>query len=1500
MTPRRKVGRRDAQLSFEALEIEGGLLSPEWLARIAQLEAVQQSPADYRIPKGLNLRDEIGRYWRIAQAHWGELAAGTRGGADPAALGQRFSVALLRDSFGFATLAKVDPLEIAGRSYPIGHQALGGRVPVVIAPAGTGVEAPASAFGDEGRKRSAFGLAQEFLNAEEKAVWGIATDGLTLRVLRDNASLTRPAWIQADLARIFAEERYADFAALWLLAHETRFGAGDHAPADCPLEVWRNAGLEEGTAARDKLRDGVQHALEELGAGFLRHPENQALRSALHAGKLTKDAFFQELLRLVYRLIFLLTAEERGVLHPTDAPEPARKLYADGYGMRRLRDRAVKRSAHDRFADLWEGVKIVLRGVARGQPRLALPALGGLFDADQCPHLDVARLENRALLTAVFKLAWLVEPTGLSRVNWRDMGPEELGSVYESLLELVPVIPEDERGFSFATGAETKGNERKKTGSYYTPDSLVQVLLDSALEPVVEQTMAANPGNAAEALLQLAIVDPACGSGHFLLAAADRVAGHVARLQAEGTPSGVEYRHALRQVVSRCLFGVDLNPMAVELCRVALWMKAVEPGRPLSFLDSHIQRGNALLGATPELMEKGVPDAAWEPIEGDDKKTASLLKKKNKAAAEGQRGMESLWSKPASDEPAEVAKAVAELEAAPDADLAAVESKEVRWQKLQASEAFRHQKFIADAWCAAFVWPKPATEPKKVAPIVAAAPTNDLWRQIRDDQGTPPALMVQTIDELAAQYQFFHWHLAFPQVFARGGFDVVLGNPPWEKVKLLEQEFFASRCGAIAMAANAAQRKKLIAALPETDPVLWNEWCAASRAAEGQSHIVRDSGRYPLCGRGDVNMYAVFAEHNVTVLGSAGRTGFISPTGIATDDTTKAYFQSVVDRHLLRSLFDFQSGPGLFGEIGHGTFKFSLVTVSAEGDPRPALLSFYARSVADALSDAKEFSLSAEDIRTLNPNTRTCPTFRSRRDAEVNLHIYRRTGVLWREGDEECNPWSLQFLTMFHMTNDAGLFRASGEAQGTKSPGFTVRPLVEAKMVHHFDHRYGDYRDQPADSENSSLPDVPLSRLLDPAYSPHGRYWVAHEECERRLHGWRRGWLLGWRDISKTQNERTCVASIIPRCAVGNNFPLALVDADPKLVACLYANLCAFAFDYAVRQKAGGTHLNFFIFKQLPVAPPSTYRKALPWHRDVPAVDWIVPRVVELTYTAWNLEPFAQDVAHVGPPFRWDPERRFMLRAELDAAFFHLYGIGRDDADYILETFPIVKKNDVKAHGVYRTKRAILEIYDAMAEATRAGQPYLTRLDPPPADPRLAHPPRAPVRAAKPPKVAVLPDAAWQRPRTDHAAEIGVVLAALLKAFGRPTPVDHVRLAAVLALHPALALASVKGKEAAEWRRLVGEEAEPLPPGVAVIASRTDREWGEAVRHLRGTRLLVEDARAQTWAPGAGLAAAIDTDGWADGRARWVVEMIERRGAEDVLQTQRPEIRRWVSGAEAA
>jgi hypothetical protein len=358
--------------------------------------------------------------------------------------------------------------------------------------------------------------------------------------------------------------------------------------------------------------------------------------------------------------------------------------------------------------------------------------------------------------------------------------------------------------------------------------------------------------------------------------------------------------------------------------------------------------------------------------------------------------------------------------------------------------------------------------------------------------------------------------------------------------------------------------------------------------------------------------------------------------------------------------------------------------------------------------------------------------FSTRRDAEITIGIYRRVPVLWREDAAGGNPWNLQIRTrLWHMAEDAEHFRTGDSlaADGWQRDGSLHRkgdkllvPLYEAKMLYPFDHRYGDYAMRQKGSESTILPEVQLSSLIDPTYAPTPRYWVEDEEVQSRLSGlWDRGWLLGWRGITHATNERTVLPSLLPRSAVGDTLLLMFPGTEATLTTSLYANLASFPLDYCARQKVGGISLKVFTMRQLPVLAPVTYDASTLWSSSR-LLDWFRPRVLELTYTAWDLEAFGRDVGYVGAPFRWDLERRFLLRCELDAAFFHLYGLSRDDTDYVMDTFPIVRKNDEKAYGEYRTKRVILEIHDQMSETARTGRPYQTRLDPPPADPRIAHP----------------------------------------------------------------------------------------------------------------------------------------------------------------------------------
>jgi hypothetical protein len=809
--------RSSTELAFTALTIEGGLLAPDFLNRIAHLEAAAQSEADYDIPRGLKLRDEIGRYWKIAQNLWQDFAARReRSDRDPWANSRDFLEPFCRQVLGFADLKRVGQVAVGERSFPIGCAAGEGRVPLVFAAHDQPLDKPGSRHGDGTRRRSPFLLAQEYLNASHAVLWAVVSNGLKLRVLRDNASLTRPAYIEADLEAIFAEGLYPDFAALWLLAHATRFGQAGADPADCPLEHWRNTAQEDGIRVRDRLREGVANALRVLGSGFLAHPANGELRRRIESGELSTQIYFEQLLRLVYRLIFLATIEDRELVFAPDAGAEARARYQAGYSLARLRRLAARRRSYDRHADLWQALSITFAGLAGGQPALGLPALGGLFDAAQCPDLDAAQLDNQSLLSALFGLCFFRDGAALSRVNYRDMDSEELGSVYESLLELVPelTLTASVRRFGFIGDAEehaggsTKGNARKLSGSYYTPDSLVQELIRSALDPVIAQTLAAHPRQPVQALLELSVCDPACGSGHFLLAAARRIAEEVARLSAtDGNPLPADYRHALRDVVAHCIYGVDKNPLAVELARTALWLEAYTPDRPLTFLDHHLRCGDALLGILdPVILEAGIPDKAFNALSGDDKAVVTALKKANRDAL---KAIEKAKTRAAFNLALgfDAAPEAAALDALPDDTLAALEAKRAAFVEAEAKSAASRARLAADLFVAAFVLPK---TPQTMASVPT---TQDLWLVLN---GSAPRPGVAAAAARAAQTaQAFHWWQAFPQVRAKGGFAVLLGNPPWERIKLQEEEFFASRSPLIAEAPHKAERGRRIELLRE-------------------------------------------------------------------------------------------------------------------------------------------------------------------------------------------------------------------------------------------------------------------------------------------------------------------------------------------------------------------------------------------------------------------------------------------------------------------------------------------------------------------------------------------------------------------------------------------------------------------------------------------------------------------------------------------------------------
>lgn len=1472
-----RATKRAAELGLESITIEGGLIAPEQVAAIAGAARDAKLAASYDVPKGLTLADEISRYFRIGQGIWRDYAKIEVPTTSQTAA---FVRELLAGAFGFDDLTGPVDRHDGTRRYRIALEARDGRVPIIVAPPsfeGTrfnGFNRALPEFGDgnEGRARRApIVLLQDWLNHADHALWGLVFVGDRVRLMRDNASLTRGAWIEADLGAMFRDEMFADFTAWWLLTHASRFGSAGTPSSAAPLEQAREAGLKQGTAARDRLGRNVEEALRELGAGLIE--ANPQLKDQIATDPAATMRLFEELLRTVYRLIFLAVAEERDLLHPRTTGRDARNLYAESYSFAFWRARSARRAAYDAHHDAWEGMKVTFGALGQGQPLLGLPALGGLFARGETPTLNAARIPNRRFLRAVWNLGFVQIDSRLTRINWRDMRTEELGSVYEGLLELRPSL-------SMAGEFElesVKGNDRKTSGSYYTPDSLVETLLDSALDPVLEH---AEANGGADAILNLKVIDPACGSGHFLLGAARRMAGKVAALR---NPDAPDDQAALRDVVSRCIHGVDRNPMAVELAKVALWIESVSPGQPLGFLDANIRCGDALLGVFDlDALEEGVPDAAYKSLTGDDKAASKYYLQQNKSARKGQGQFDWAGGTGAMP-PKRLAANLSTIRRMPEDTVGQVDKKREAYEAWRRDPARHATRVACDLYVAAFLLPKtevPLNHARNMVPTTAEVRT-----KLGGGQVYRP-LEAAAVDAAAAA-RVLHWPLAFPDVMVeRGGFDAVLGNPPWERIKLQEQEFFAGT--AVADAPNAAARTRMIAELGRAEPgtsdrALFDAFQIAKRVAEATSAFARvpgdEGGRYAYTGTGDVNTYALFAELFVNLTQDRGRAGIIVPTGIVTDYTTSQFFSHLVSSNRLVASLGFDNAKRIFPSI-HPDTPFTLLTTGFTS--RPPEFTFYILSTDELDDSRRRFTLSPSDIARINPNTKTAPVFRAREDARLTAALYSRVPVLIDETTETAgNFWKSGFFTrIWHMAEDSSWFRTSSQlasegwlregsdwvrasASQSRAPALLLTggrdahhfdlsagsnapresryvPLYEAKMVHQFDYRWATY--DTTDGGEASR-DVILAEKLDAAFEPTPRYWVPQQEVASRLHskGWNRHWLMGWRKITNATNERTLIATPFPRSAAGDSLPLFLPDIEPRLVAALAGNLGSLVTDYCERGKLGGTNLTFQYLFQLPILPPTAYTEA--------DLAFIVPRVLELTYTSHAMAPFARDLGYDRAPFAWDEDRRAKLRAELDAWYALAYGLTRDElryvldpkdvmgADYPSETFRVLQKNEIAKYREYRTQRLVLAAYDAQVAAA--------------------------------PDTASIANGQWHGVVNDEL-DVRLLLAAIVKRMRQPRPLREVIFGFLYAAQPHLLMPHLPAAAALEWRRLVGDAAAvPVSESVPSFSASRLVHFASAQAQLAARRAWRYDAETNTVDGGSAI---YDNPlpPWAEGRADFV------------------------------
>lgn len=1203
------------------------------------------------------------------------------------------------------------------------------------------------------REKSAHATMLEFLNNTEN-IYGIIANGPTLRLIRNSGQFVKLTYIEFDIRRMLEEDKYAEFCLMFRILHASRFvSEGDSQPI---IERYFNLSIESGNRIRAGLSQAAQKAMTIIGNAAVTGDGkgNDHLRSLLASGEISADCLNKQLMHFIYRVLFLFIIEDRGLVYDGDSEQIRRwkDIYNRYYAASRFR--ALSEVSHvrsDRYFDLWKGLMDTFRLFEDEEfgAKLGIKPLGGiLFNHETLCLLRDCRISNRAVFDA-FRALNLFEDEQhqMVRINYSSLDVEEFGSVYEGILEQRPLVSignaPSQWGFEYVGGLD-----RQSTSSYYTRPDLVQSLIRTTLEPVIKERIAKlqTPEEKVASLLSMKVCDAASGSGHIVLAMARTIAWYVCSIRTgEDNPASMDYRRALHEVIERCVYAVDYNPDAVELCKVVLWIEGYCAGKPLSFLDHHIRCGNSVVGVTNlDMLLKGVPDKAFN---AEDKDTLKAIKTLNKKAADEAKKLREKTSDNwvakslfggefnitrIDEEQISLAEKVREISALPENSLLQRLTKQSRWEELMQSPRVESLRRACDIYSAAFYHTftyddvHAGEDGLKMPDSPYTATVYQALEEIKQLEA-PDANYVPLTEEFktriareSQRQRFFHWCVEFPEVFADGGgFDVMCGNPPWDKIKVEDKKWFESHGRMdIVNAGTAAQRKSAIAKLKESDNALYQEYILALDDAEAMSRFVRFSGRFPLTATGDIDLYPMFAELCLNFTKEAW--GLVLPTGIAVNDSNKAFFSKLIDENRLISLYDFENREKLFDIDSR--FKFCLLTAGKKlATPRNVSGGFYLTRLDHLLDPNRIYTLKTSDFSLLNPNTKTCPTFRTSRDAELTAKIYRNCGHIIENESSGENPWKIKFGSMIHMSNDSHLFRtykqlsdAGATLKGNQfitEDSIVYVPLYEGKMIWHYNHHYGTW---PTDGERPNTIESPsLNEMQDPSFCLMPWYWVPENEVVDKIntvYGDTKGGLMIYRGLTNATNERTFVVATVPDAfGVGHSATAFGGSTVPGLV--LQGFLSSIPFDYVVRQKVGGTNMSTYFVKQFPILAPDQIPEEIKWE--------MAKRVIELTYFNHDMDAWAEELwtemtdeqkaemPQIGrkEPFVFDPDRRALLQAELDAIVAHLFGLTTDELRYILdpedicgpgcinETFRVLKERELREYGEYRTRRLVLDAW---------------------------------------------------------------------------------------------------------------------------------------------------------------------------------------------------------------
>ena len=1183
------------------------------------------------------------------------------------------------------------------------------------------------------------------IDSEGKVRWGILTNGSVWRLYDHRTRPRSTAFYEAKLENILKGDDEDKLRTFYLLFNRNSFTLRDGATT-----TFLESALQEGKLYEEKVAQDLSGVV--FDKVFPKLVKALATRTNEDLSTVHRTALI-----LLYRILFVLYAEDRGLLPVND------RSYAT-YGMRKLlRDDIREKIAEEiifssNATKYYDNLATLFRMIDKGDGSIGLPPYnGGLFTDTAAPILSQVRLDDATIAPVIYALSHTDEEDGEPRfVNYRDMSVQQLGSIYERLLEHQPA--QDANG---EITIRPNPYARKDSGSFFTPQELVDLIVDHTLKPLVEERLEAFENRAkqlandkrtkaqrraelqnldpAEAVLDLKILDPAMGSGHFLVTAVDFLSDYIAELieYVPGVPEWLDGDYAYaspllervqniraeiigranengwrlvktqltdqaiirRMVLKRCIYGVDKNSLTVELAKVSLWLHSFTVGAPLSFLDHHLRCGDSLVGLrvmdmVNELQRLGGVHAG-SAVQAAQNATGTML----------------------------------EIESISDSDISEVEKSAMLFDGVENTTADLRKvlDFMCGMqWLTAGMKKRAATafeEPISSTLVDHSQRAYKLLADGPDDfepektENTPKTRtdfneFWHKATSIANEEGFLHWEVAFPGVWdqwqdirPKGGFDAVIGNPPWDRIKLQEVEWFATRAPEIALQQTAAARRSAIRDLRQNDSELADNFERAKARADQLGKVIRASGDYPLLGRGDINLYSLFVERAMRLVKPDGLVGLLTPSGIYGDKTAANFFKQVSTRGNVYGLFDFENRKIFFKDV-HASFKFcALIFGGSDRLLGETKCAFFLHDTEDINNPDRCFSLTPDDFARVNPNTGNAPVFRTRRDADITRRIYEQHPVLVdRSGQEEIRAWPVRYRTMFHMANNSNLFRTAEDMKsGAMYPVDVNRwqrgdevyvPLYEGKMVQAFDHRAASVTNREGNLFRPGQTDKTLADEYDDAsFAPRPRYWVNGREIRPE---YEQDWLLAFKDITASTNVRTMIASVIPKVGCGHTLPILgglNGPLDPLSASCILSMLNSFCFDYVARQKVQATHLTWYSVEQLPVIKPDGYDRRF---GQKTARELVQDHVLRLTYTSHDMEPFARDLGYNGPPFKWDPEERRHLRARLDALYFHLYGISNDDAEYILSTFPIIRREDEAEFGRYRTSEMIIAYMNAL------------------------------------------------------------------------------------------------------------------------------------------------------------------------------------------------------------